>query len=246
MDEKTAKVILITGAGRRIGAQIAKKLHCAGFHIILHCRRSQQETQELIETFNRQRPASAHMLTADLRRCDQVKALADEARGIRDRIDVLINNASVFYPTAIDTVTEAQWDEIISVNLKAPLFLIRRLADELRRRKGCIINMLDIHGERSLKGHPVYCASKAGLAMLTRSLARELAPDVRCNGIAPGAILWPENDDPRQREAIISRTALKRAGDPLDIANTALFLIQDAQYITGQTITVDGGRTLGN
>lgn len=246
MDEKTPKVILITGAGRRIGAQIAGKLHHSGFNIILHCHRSQDDTRELTDIFNRQRAASAHMLTADLRHLKQVKTLADDAHRLWKRIDVLINNASVFYPTAIDTLEEEQWHEIISVNLKAPLFLARYLADELRRRKGNIINMLDIHAERSLKGHPIYCASKAGLAMLTRSLARELAPDVRCNGIAPGAILWPENGDQQHRKEIISRTALKRPGDPSDIAHTALFLIQNAQYITGQTITVDGGRTLSN
>ena len=246
MNESTLKVSLITGAGRRIGAHIAKTLHQNGFSLILHCHRAQAETETLAGRFNAERPNSAHVISADLRDLRQIKVLADGAVRHWGRMDSLVNNASVFHPTRIGALEEQQWDEIIGVNLKAPLFLIQSLAAALREHKGCIINLLDIHGDRSLKGYPVYCASKAGLGMLTRSLARELAPDVRCNGIAPGAILWPENGDAEKRDRIIARTALKRAGDPGDVARTVLFLIEDAHYITGQTITVDGGRTLSN
>lgn len=251
MNKTSPAVCLITGAGRRIGTQVAKTMHENGFNLVLHYHQSDQEVKQLVTDFNHIRPDSAHAIKADMRDLEAIKSLAETTYQQWQRLDILINNAAVFYPTTITTCTEAHWNEIMDINLKAPLFLIQALTAALRNHHGCIINMLDIHGERPLKEHPIYCASKAGLAMLTRSLARELAPDIRCNGIAPGAILWPDNgnDDQKneeQKKEIISRTPLKRSGTPTDIAKAVLFLTKDANYMTGQTITIDGGRTLSN
>ena len=240
------KAALITGGARRIGACIAKTLHADGFNVAIHYRRSGAAATALAAALNRERDDSAHVLPGDLLRSDEIESLADAARARWRRLDVLVNNASVFRATALDELDEAAFDELIGVNLKAPLFLARRLAPELRRRRGCIVNLTDIHAGRPLKGHPVYCAAKAGLAMLTRSLARELAPEARCNAVAPGAILWPQDDDDdRRRREIVRRTALGRAGDPADVAKAVAYLVA-ADYVTGQTITVDGGRTLRN
>lgn len=246
MSSPQIPVVLITGAAKRIGAAIAKKMHANGYKVLLHCRKSRAQSDALCTAFNDERPDSAKVLVADLSQISKIKTLADAAQQCWGRIDVLVNNASAFHPTQLATLTEEHWDDLININLRAPLFLSQRLAHSLRASKGCIINMVDIHAERPLKEHTVYCASKAGLAMLTRSLARELAPDVRCNGIAPGAIVWPEDSDRKAQEDIIARTALKRAGCPDDIAQTVLFLSQYADYITGQIIAVDGGRTLSN
>ena len=240
------KTALITGGARRIGACIAKTLHADGFNVVIHCRRSGAAAAALAAALNRKRDDSAHVLSGDLLRSDEIEGLADAARARWRRLDVLVNNASVFRATALEELDEAAFDELIGVNLKAPLFLARRLAPELRRRRGCIVNLTDVHAGRPLKGHPVYCAAKAGLAMLTRSLARELAPDARCNAIAPGAILWPQDDDDdRRRREIVRRIALGRTGDPTDVAKAVAYLVA-ADYVTGQTITVDGGRTLRN
>ncbi len=240
------KTALITGAGRRIGACIAKTLHRGGFNVVLHCRRARADADALATALNQKRDDSAHVLAADLLSLEALEDLADAARARWRRLDVLVNNASVFRATALDELDEAAFDELIGVNLKAPLFLARQLAPELRRRGGCIVNLTDIHAGRPLRGHPVYCAAKAGLAMLTRSLARELAPEARCNAVAPGAILWPrDDDDDRRRHEIVRRTALGRTGDPGDVARAVAFLVT-AEYVTGQTITVDGGRTLRN
>ncbi len=240
------KVALVTGAGRRIGACIAKTLHEAGINVVLHCRRSQSEARVLAEDLNGARRDSACVLSADLCRPEEVRELARAALARWRRLDALINNASVFRETALGDPDEAQLDELIGVHLKAPFFLAGQLAAELRRRKGCIVNLTDFYAAHPLKNHAAYCATKAGLAMLTRSLARELAPEVRCNAVAPGAILWPEGDDEPRRREIMRRTALGRAGEPADVARTVLFLVTAAGYITGQTIAVDGGRTPGD
>ena len=240
------KAALITGAGQRIGARIAKTLHENGFNVVLHCRRSRDAAGELAAALNRERDDSAHVLSANLLNLDELEGLADAAHARWRRLDVLVNNASVFRATALGELDEAVFDELIGVNLKAPLFLAQRLAPELQRRGGCIVNLTDIHAGRPLKDHPAYCAAKAGLAMLTRSLARELAPKARCNAVAPGAILWPrDDDDDQRRREIVRRTALGHTGSPADVAKAVAFLVA-AGYVTGQTITVDGGRTLRN
>lgn len=241
------KTALITGAARRIGAVLARTLHRAEMNIVLHYRGSKAEAEQLCDELNREREKSAVPLAADLLDLDEIKTLAQKALETWNRLDVLINNASGFYPTPIGEISPDQWDEILGTNLKAPLFLSQACAPYLKAKAGCILNIVDIHADRPLKNYTVYSTAKAGLVMLTKSLARELAPAVRVNGIAPGAILWPENNDyePAQQD-IIRRTALKRQGNPDDIARAALFLLRDADYITGQIITVDGGRSLSN
>ena len=241
------KVALVTGAARRIGKAIAQTLHGAGMSIALHCRDSTEEAERLVAAFNQDRRGSARVFQADFMQISQVESLAERVVAHWGRLDVLVNNASAFYPASLEELDEAQWEEIIGVNLKAALFLGKYLAGELRRRRGCIVNVGDIHAARPLKGHMLYSIAKAGVHMLTKSLARELAPDVRCNAIAPGALLWPEVGQERWRhEEIIARTALKRAGCAQDAAAAVLFLVRDAAYVTGQIIVIDGGRTLSN
>lgn len=240
------KRVLITGAARRVGAEIARQLHDAGMDIIIHYRSSRDEADALARSLNDMRPDSAGLVQGDLLSIDDLPRLVKDARAVFGTVDVLVNNASTFYPTPVGEITEQHWDDLMGSNLKAPLFLSQALAPELTERGGCIVNIVDIHAMRPLKGYPVYCAAKAGLWMLTQSLARELGPAVRVNGIAPGAILWPEaEENSAPHEDMIQRTALKREGTPADIARTALFLIRDADYITGQIIPVDGGRTVG-
>jgi pteridine reductase len=239
------QVVLITGGARRVGAEIARALHAAGSNVLIHYRTSAAAAIALADELNETRPHSAAIHAAQLldpQAPDQLVAAALRAFG---RLDILINNASTFYPTPIGQITPSQWDDLMGSNLKAPLFLSQAAAPSLRAQRGLIINMVDIHALRPLKAHPVYSAAKAGLAMLTRSLARELGPEIRVNGIAPGPVLWPEGamDEPQKRE-IIDRTALKRHGTPQDVARTALFLAKDAPYITGQIIAVDGGRSI--
>jgi len=239
------KVALITGAARRVGATIARTLHAQGMNLVLHYRHSQQEAQQLQQELLAIRPDSVILVQAEL--LNNAKLISTIKAGIKawGRLDALINNASSFYPTALGTITEQQWDELIGSNLKAPLFLAQAAAPALRKSRGCIINITDIHADRPLKNHCVYSAAKAGLVMLTKSLARDLGPEIRVNAIAPGAILWPEKGlDDLTKRRIISNTALKRRGGAEDIASTILFLLRDAEYITGQTITVDGGRSL--
>jgi pteridine reductase len=241
------KAVLITGAARRIGAAITRTLHGQGMNIVLHYRRSGAQARELMERLNRQRPNSVSLAQAELLSTGELGRLLTKARERWGRLDVLINNASSFYPTPVGHITERDWDDLIGTNLKAPLFLAQAAAAHLKAHAGCIINIADIHAERPLKGYLLYSIAKAGLVMLTKSLARELGPEVRVNAIAPGAILWPEIQDyTALHQEIIERTALKRQGSPNDIARTALFLIRDADYITGQTIAVEGGRTLSN
>jgi pteridine reductase len=240
-----AKNVLITGAAKRIGAACARLLHSEGCNVFLHYRSSESDAQQLCDDLNRQRPDSAKLIQADLLNMAELEEVARDASRVWGGIDVLINNASTFYPTSIADVTEQQWDELLGSNLKAPFFLAKALAKTLADNKGCIVNIVDIHAERGLNGYSVYSISKAGLAAMTKILAKELGPDVRVNGVAPGAILWPDNDlsEPAKLE-ILQRVMLKRSGEPMDIAKAVLFLVKDADYMTGQILTVDGGRTL--
>jgi pteridine reductase len=240
-----SKVALITGAAKRIGAADARLLHAAGMNIIIHCRHSREPAEALATELNALRENSAHVLQLDLDTTSKLTAFIEQAVAVWGRLDALINNASSFYPTPVGSITEADWDKLFNSNLKAPLFLSQAAAPHLHKTRGCIINMVDVHAFRPMRKHSVYCAAKAALAMLTQSLARELGPEVRVNGIAPGAILWPEQSmDDATKATILDRTALKRPGEPADIARTVLFLIRDADYITGQIIAVDGGRSL--
>jgi pteridine reductase len=238
-------VVLITGGARRVGAEIARTLHAAGANILIHYRSSAAAAIALADQFNRMRPHSAAIHAAHLLSAEAPEKLVAATLLEFGRLDILINNASSFYPTPVGQITLPQWDDLMGSNLKAPLFLSQAAAPSLAKQRGLIINMIDIHALRPLKGHPVYSTAKAGLAMLTRALARELGPDIRVNGIAPGPVLWPEGDmDEELKREIIDKTALKRHGTPQDIARTALFLAKDAPYITGQIIAVDGGRSI--
>ena len=225
--------VLITGAAKRIGADCARLLHKEGCNILLHYRDSKEQAVALCEAFNLLRANSAQLIQADLLDSQQLKRLAEQAAVAWGGIDVLVNNASAFYPTPLVEVTEVQWDELMGSNLKAPFFLTTLLADTLLKNKGCVVNIVDIHAERGLKGYPVY------------SLAKELGPVVRVNAIAPGAIIWPETlESQEQQQEILQRVVLKRQGQAEDIAKAVRFLIYDANYMTGQVLTVDGGRTL--
>ena len=239
------QVILITGGARRVGAEIARTLHAAGANILIHYRSSASAAMALTNHFNEIRPHSAAALAADLSAAQAPEKLIAATLLEYGRLDILINNASSFYPTPVGQITLVQWEDLMDSNLKAPLFLSQAAAPSLAKQHGLIINMIDIHALRPLKAHPVYSTAKAGLAMLTRALARELGPNIRVNGIAPGPVLWPEGDmDEDLKHEIIDKTALKRHGTPQDIARTALFLAKDAPYITGQIIAVDGGRSI--
>jgi len=238
-------VAFITGGSRRVGATIARQLHAVGMKLALHYRHSETAAHILQAQLNNQRSESVLLLQADLRQPPKLISMVQQITEYYGRLDVLVNNASTFYPTPIGSVEEKDWDDLFGTNVKAPFFLSQAAAPHLAETGGCIINLADIHAERPLKLHSVYSAAKAGLVMLTKALARELGPSVRVNAIAPGAILWPENDmDEVGKQRIVSNIALKRHGDPDDIAKTVLFLVRDAGYITGQVITVDGGRTL--
>jgi len=240
------KVALATGSARRIGAAILRRLHGAGAGVAIHYRTSAREADTLAAELNALRPGSALTVKADLLDLACLPGLIETVVQAFGRLDILINNASTFYPTPVGEITPAQFDDLFGTNLRAPLFLAQAAASQLRLHEGLIINMVDIHGQRPLKRHPVYCSAKAGLVMLTRSLARELGPQVRVNGIAPGPVLWPEGDlDPGLKDSIIARTALKRPGSPEDIARAALFFATGAPYVTGQILAVDGGRSLG-
>lgn len=238
------KTVLITGGAKRIGAAIAKHLHTAGMNVIVHYNRSAKEAHELVRGLNSLRQDSAITIQGDLEHKEYYAALIDTAVEFKGRLDVLINNASAFFPTPVGTLDDKQWNALINTNLKAPLFLSQLAAKSLKKNKGCIINITDIHAERPLAEHPVYSISKAGLLMLTQSLAKELAPAIRVNAVSPGAITWPEEMDETMKKSIINQTMLKRAGEMDDITRAVMFLIRDADYITGQIINVDGGRTL--
>jgi pteridine reductase len=241
------KVVLVTGAARRIGAAIARRLHDAGAQVMLHYRSAELEAQELQRELNAVRADSVALVQADLL---DVAGLSEMVRNTLtrfQRLDVLVNNASSFYPTPMGSITARDWDDLVGTNLKAPLFLSQAAAPSLKKTAGCIVNIVDIHTERPLKNFAAYCAAKAGLEGLTRALARELAPEVRVNGVSPGPILWPEEDelfDEVARQRTVSNTLLKRTGDPDDIARAVRYLAVDASYVTGQIIAVDGGRSI--
>ncbi|MHB8722109.1 MAG: pteridine reductase [Steroidobacteraceae bacterium] len=238
-------VVLITGGARRIGAEIARTLHAAGANILIHHRAAAAAAIALANQLNQVRPHSAAIHAAHLSTAEAAEKLVAAALLEFGRLDILINNASSFYPTPVGRITLPQWDDLMDSNLKAPLFLSQAAVPSLGLQRGLIINMIDIHALRPLKGHLLYSTAKAGLAMLTRALARELGPEIRVNGIAPGPVLWPEGDmEAGLKREIIDKTALKRQGTPQDVARTALFLATDAPYITGQIIAVDGGRSI--
>lgn len=239
------QVALVTGAAHRVGASIARCLHLAGMDIVLHYHRSKAAAEALQKELQAQRPDSVWLTAADLLDISGLPTLAEQAAQWRGRLDLLVNNASSFYPTPIAEASENQWEELLGSNLKAPFFLARAAAPLLRKSGGSIINLVDIHAERPLAGYPIYSIAKAGNAMMVKALARELGPEIRVNGVAPGAILWPEEGMTEQQKAfILSRTSLKRPGSPDDIAQTVLFLHRSAGYITGQIIAVDGGRSI--
>ncbi len=236
-------VALITGSARRIGAEITRTLHQRGMRVIIHYRNSDAEAAALADQLNGVRPDSARLLQADLNNPDEVRRLGRDAVAAFGQVDLLVNNASSFYPTPIDDATDADWDALMHSNLRAPYLLSQALAATLRQQQGCIINIVDVYAEKPLEGHTLYCMAKAGLAMMTRSLARELGPHIRVNGVSPGPILWPEAGQMNQA-AITASTALKRCGEPADIAGAVAWLAGDASFVTGQILAVDGGRSL--
>src|SRR5262245_27440175 len=239
------KTVLITGAARRVGAAIARALHGAGANLVIHYRKSAADAEKLAAELNGARPKSAALVQAELLEVERLPSLVEFAVRSFGGLDVLINNASSFYPTKIGEITPQAWDDLLGTNLKVPTFLSQAAAPALRKSQGLILNIVDIHALRPLRDHTVYCTAKAGLHMLTRSLAKELGPEVRVNGIAPGPILWPEGESDSGKQAkIIERTILKRMGSPADIARTALFFAAHAPYITGQVLAVDGGRSV--
>ena len=240
------QAVLVTGAARRIGAAIAQAFHAGGARVAVHYRRSADEAEAVVAAMNRARPGSAVALAADFADPAATAALPAQAIRALGALDVLVNNASSFYPTPVGEITSAQFDDLVGSNFRAPLFLAQAAAPELRRRRGLILNIADIHGLRPLRRHPVYSAAKAALVMLTRSLARELGPEVRVNAIAPGPVLWPEHGvDEELRRRIVERTALKRTGTPEDIAQAAVFFATAAPFVTGQVLAIDGGRLAG-
>lgn len=246
-EQQPRKVAIITGAAHRIGAVIAYNLHQAGINVVLHYRHSKEEAEKVCHNLNQQRADSAITLQADLDDQTALKPLIEKAHQQWGRLDALINNASSFYPTPLEESDQEQWDELLGSNLKAPFFLSQAAAPYLKQQHGAIINIVDIHAERPLKGYPIYSIAKAGLVMMTKSLACELGPEIRVNGVAPGAILWPEHDmNDEIKQQIISRTFLKRQGQPADIAKAVLFLIDGAHYTSGHILTVDGGRSLNS
>ena len=246
MNEQTAApVILVTGAARRVGAAISRELHACGADIALHYRRSRAEAESLAAELNAIRTGSAFTVGGDLGVDGTPEAVAETTLAHFGRIDGLVNNASSFFSTPLGTIDAAAWADLTGSNLKGPLFLTQALAPALREARGAVVNIVDIHAERPLRHYALYCAAKAGLAGLTRALALELAPQVRVNGVSPGPIEWPEDDQfaLAEREQIIRHTLLQREGSPADVARTVRFLLFDAPYITGQILAVDGGRS---
>jgi pteridine reductase len=241
----TGKTVLITGAARRVGAEIARTLHGAGANLVIHYRKSAGDAEKLVAELNGARPHTAASIQADLLDVASLPLLVEAAVGTFGGLDVLVNNASTFYPTKIGEITPKAFDDLLGTNLKVPMFLAQAAVPALRESRGLILNIVDIHALRPLRDYTVYCTAKAGLHMLTRSLAKELGPQIRVNGISPGPVLWAEGQgDPKQREKIIERTILKRMGEPADIARTALFFAAQAPFITGQILAVDGGRSV--
>ena len=242
----TAKVALVTGGAKRVGAATAGELHAAGFALAVHCNRSRAQADALVARLNDVRPESAFTLQGDLLEQGACVRLAQDVLARAGRLDCLVNNASTFYPTALGEITEDDWQSLVGSNLKAPVFLSQALAPALKESRGVIVNMVDIHARIPLRGYPVYSAAKAGLASLTLSLARELAPEVRVNGIAPGMVMWAEPEPPEHvKKAILAKTPLGRAGEPRDVARLVRFVVCEAPFVTGQIIAVDGGRSIG-
>ena len=240
------KWALVTGAAIRIGACIARTLHAAGAGVAVHYRGSAKPAEALASELNAARADSAFTVQADLLDMTALPGLIEAVIGRAGRLDLLVNNASSFYPTPVGEITAQEWDDLVGTNLKAPLFLSQAATPELRSRGGSIVNIIDVHATRPLRNHPVYGPAKAGLAMLTRSLAKDLAPDIRVNGVSPGAILWDEGGLPDStKRSIMKQIPLGRMGDPADIAECVLYLARDATYVTGQIIAVDGGRSIG-
>lgn len=241
----SSKVVLITGAARRIGAQIATTLHGAGYRVALHAHRSGDALAARVAALCAQRAGSACALQADLRTPEAPAQLVDACVAAFGRLDAVVNNASAFYPTVLGEATPAQWDELFAVNARAPFFIAQAAAAQLRAHHGAIVNLTDLHAEQPMRQHPLYGASKSALEMLTRSLALELAPQVRVNAVAPGAILWPEDGKAdAAKQALLARTPLARIGTPEEVAEAVRWLLDDASFITGHTLRVDGGRRL--
>jgi pteridine reductase len=243
----SGKVALVTGGARRVGAEICRTLHGHGMNLVIHYRSSRDDAHALKVELERARQSSVAIVRGDLLDAAAYPEIVAEAVAAHGRLDALVNNASTFYPTPLGEASIAEWDDLMGTNLRAPFFLAQAAAPHLRKHGGCIVNIADIHGERPIKRYPIYSAAKAGLIMLTKSLARELAPDVRVNAIAPGTIIWPEGAaevDADQKSEMLARIPLRRSGSPSDIAATALFLIRDAGYINGQVIAVCGGRSV--
>jgi pteridine reductase len=238
-------VALITGAARRVGAVIARTLHAAGYDVALHYRHSAADAHTLADELEAQRGGSTLLLQAELAELSSLPGMIDQLLARYGRLDALVNNASAFFSTPAGTATAEQWNALFASNAQAPFFLSQLAIPALRASGGAIVNMIDIYAERPLAGHPLYCMAKAALAAMTRSLALDLGPDIRVNGVAPGAVLWPGDgkayDD---QQAMLARTPLKRAGAPDDVASAVLWLLRDAPFVTGQIIRVDGGRTL--
>lgn len=244
-EDLTGQTALVTGSARRIGAELVRALHAAGANVMIHCNHSRADAEALAAELETARAHSAAVVDADLLDSTGCARVVAAARERWDRLDIVVNNASTFYPTPIDTLEPGQFDDLIGSNLRAPTFVAQAAAPALRETGGVIVNLADIYGLRPLDGYNAYCAAKAGLVMLTQALARELAPDVRVNAIAPGSILWPEmagRDDPATRQAVIEATPLGRQGEPADIAAALLYLVRDAPFVTGQVLPVDGGR----
>ncbi len=240
------KNILITGGAKRVGAQSVRFLHAQGANILLHYRSSVIEAEALAEELNALRSDSVRLYQANLNNLQELQSLAEFAHQAWGGVDVLINNASAFYATEMGSVSENDWDDLLASNVKSPFFLIQAVLPSLKLRQGCVVNMVDIHAERGLHDFPVYSIAKAALVALTKVLAKELAPEIRVNAVAPGAILWPESEavSVQEKQEIQAKVALQRTGDPKDIAKAIYFLIEDAPYMTGQVLTIDGGRTL--
>ena len=241
------KLALVTGGAQRIGAAICRELHAAGYNLALHYRRSKEAAQALADELNQQRADSCRLYQAELSSVDEIQTMAGQLMADSAHLDLLVNNASSFEPTPLASSSESDFDDMLGTNLKGPYFLIQQLLPALRQAEGNIVNILDVHAQRPLAGFSAYCAAKAGLASLTRSLALELAPAIRANGVAPGAILWPGEEaefDEKVMHETIERTPLGRLGEPEDIAKAVRFLATEAPFITGQVLAVDGGRTL--
>lgn len=242
---QTAPVVLVTGAARRVGATIARRLHAAGYDIVLHHRHSGESAQALQAELEQERTGSTLVLQAELAEFDRLPELVAQAVGRFGRLDALVNNASAVYPTPIGTTVPAQWDELFASNARAPFFLSQAAVPHLRKAGGAIVNLVDVYAERPLAEHALYCMAKAALAMMTLSLAKELGPEIRVNAVAPGAVLWPEQGkSAAEQQAMLAGTALQRAGTPEDVAEAVRWLLQDAHYTTGQILRVDGGRFL--